>query len=210
MRPVIRRWDPNDLETARKVVSRAERRALDRAEEYSRRAESLLHAVADEAEPTGDTEAKPTGDTEAEPTEQTEAATIGGTEAEPTRDAPASPSGLPDPDPAAGTDEAVRLLLEAARRAERVLDAALAAAEDAEAARSQAEVEAARLLAEARAEAAAIVGAARGAMDTERAVHDQLASEMVALRAAVERTKESFELFLTSPPVGPDDDAAHE
>jgi hypothetical protein len=46
VRPVIRRFDPSDLETARRVVSRAERRALDQADGYRRQAEEVLKAVA--------------------------------------------------------------------------------------------------------------------------------------------------------------------
>ena len=46
MRPVTRRFNPSELEKARKVVSRAERKALDEAEELRRRAEDVLRAIA--------------------------------------------------------------------------------------------------------------------------------------------------------------------
>lgn len=45
LRPVTRRLDPGDLETARQVVSRAERKALERAEELRAEAEQLLKTV---------------------------------------------------------------------------------------------------------------------------------------------------------------------
>lgn len=45
LRPTGRRWEPDDLEGAKKVVSRAERDALDRAEQLRREAEQLLKAA---------------------------------------------------------------------------------------------------------------------------------------------------------------------
>jgi DNA repair exonuclease SbcCD ATPase subunit len=51
VRPLTRRWGSNDLETARRVVSAAEREALDRAEQLRLEAEVLLQAsVAQRAE----------------------------------------------------------------------------------------------------------------------------------------------------------------
>ncbi|MBV9660617.1 MAG: hypothetical protein JO337_05625 [Acidimicrobiales bacterium] len=45
MRPVMRRWEVNDLETARKMVSDEERQALERAEQLRHEAEELLQAA---------------------------------------------------------------------------------------------------------------------------------------------------------------------
>jgi hypothetical protein len=49
LRPVTRRWNPSDLDTARRVVSRAERRALDQADQFRRQAEDLLRSMAAQA-----------------------------------------------------------------------------------------------------------------------------------------------------------------
>ena len=207
MRPVIRGWDPNDLDTARKVVSRAERRALDRAEEYSRRAEDLLRAVTAAPNPAAGADPPAAGDPAVEPeTDETDAT-----------DATGESTGAGPPPEI--TEEAARLLAEAARQAEDVLSAALAAAEEADRARREASTEAARILAVARAEAVAAVEAARAEVEAARteveaartdvdaaraeahatqSVRDELASEMRTLRIAMERTKESFERFLAA------------
>lgn len=49
LRSVRRRWEPTDLETALKMVSRAERRALERAEELRVEAERLMRSVSTQA-----------------------------------------------------------------------------------------------------------------------------------------------------------------
>lgn len=187
LRPVIRRWDPNDLETARRVVSRAERRALDRAEEYSRMAEDLLRAAVSPEDPA----AEPDPPVAAAPERRVEA--VRAHQADPPEPGSAEPGG-----PAQITEEAVRLLGEAAQQAEDVLEAALAAAAEAQEARRDADTEAERIRADARADAVAIVDAARAEVDASRSIRDELASEMLTLRAAMERTKASFEAFLAS------------
>ncbi len=47
---MFRRLNPSDLDTARKVVARAESRALDQAEEYRRQAEDILKEASSRSE----------------------------------------------------------------------------------------------------------------------------------------------------------------
>lgn len=55
LRPVTRRWDPHDLQTALEMVSRAERRALERAERLRLEAEDVLRSACRQAAETEET-----------------------------------------------------------------------------------------------------------------------------------------------------------
>ena len=226
MRPIIRRDERDDLEAARRLVSAAERQALERAEELRQKAEDLLHGatgVASAGAPSGDS-ADLAGRVDALRSEVRETAARLSAQAEELGRLRAEQHQLtkrmqriqaaaeqPRADRSPAPVEADSSVLPALREAEDLLAAAVAAVEreteragavraEAERARCAAEDEAGRIVAAARAEAEAI---RRRARDEGRASYDEarrrFAEETAGLRVAMDQTWSTLEKLIGSP-----------
>lgn len=226
MRPIIRRDERDDLEAARRMVSAAERQALERAEGLRREAEDLLHGatgVVSAGAPAGDS-ADLAGQVDALRSEVREAAERLSAQAEELGRLRAEQHQLtmklqriqsaaeqPRADRSPAPAEPGHAVLPALREAEELLSAAVAAVEreteraaavrsEAERARRVAEEEAGRIVAAARAEAESI---RRRARDEGRASYDEarrrFAEETAGLRVAMDQTWSTLEKLIGSP-----------
>ena len=223
MKPIVRS-EPVDLDAARKIVSREERRALDRAEQLRAEAEELLKLVSDQAV---DAEVKVRAEFEdqiralrEEMAEASRRATVAESELELLRAGRPAGSG--------GAEPRTRVVTLGREEDQLAATAATTAAQlraQAEIELSRAKEEAVGILAAASREAGDLLFSAMTAIENDtsaaraarrqaeddgrqagealNAVRRQLLAEMLGLRDAMDQTRASFTQFLESSSADP-------